>query len=220
MSIKGESMGESIDIALTDEALWNSFRGGDEQTHERAFERIYATSFRDLYVYGYRIAGSKELAEDCIHDLFVYLYDHRTTLGTTTSIKFYLFRSLRRLIVTALKQRHNLVSPDELPANFEFDVALPHEAIIVESDAEREAQRALQQMLEALPKRQKEALYLAYYEGFSNSHIAEVMGVEVETVYNLVYRAMTTLKANSRGLLGSAMFLLAARILLRSGLTL
>ncbi len=185
------------DPGFTDELLWDAFRSGDE----RAYEMIYTNYVRELYSYAYHLHRNKEVVEDCIHDLFVYLYEHRKTLGATTSIKFYLFRSLRRLIVGTIEQRKNLVSSESLLPTFEFEIIPSHELSLIEDDATKEIQQKLQKLIAELPKRQKEALYLAYYEEFTHKQIAETMNVEIETVYNFIYRALATLKANAGTLL-------------------
>jgi RNA polymerase sigma factor (sigma-70 family) len=44
--------------------------------------------------------------------------------------------------------------------------------------------------LQSLSKRQKESVYLKFYDGLSNTEIAEVMGVNIQSVYNHVSEAI------------------------------
>jgi RNA polymerase sigma factor (sigma-70 family) len=48
--------------------------------------------------------------------------------------------------------------------------------------------------LAKLPYRQRAALVLQYYEGLSQSEIAEVLGCRVGTVASLVHRGLAQLK--------------------------
>ena len=75
-------------------ALWRAFKSGDQA----AFARMYQCYSRVLYGYGFRVTHDAALIEDCIQDLFIELWRTRENLSDTTSIKFYLFRSLRRRI--------------------------------------------------------------------------------------------------------------------------
>lgn len=50
---------------------WQKFIDGDIES----FQKIYTTYVDDLFDYGMNICGDKELVLDCIHDLFVRLFD-------------------------------------------------------------------------------------------------------------------------------------------------
>ncbi len=52
----------------------------------------------------------------------------------------------------------------------------------------------LTKSFESLTKRQKEALFLRYYENFTYEQIAEAMQLELKSVYNLVSKAIDTLR--------------------------
>uniref|UniRef100_UPI003B3BE48E RNA polymerase sigma factor n=1 Tax=Spirosoma sp. TaxID=1899569 RepID=UPI003B3BE48E len=93
-----------------DETLWNQFRGGDEN----AFARLYQNYVQTLYHYCAHFATDRALIKDCIHDLFVELWKHRTTIGPTTSVRFYLMASIKRKLVRHLTAEQKLVSQDEI----------------------------------------------------------------------------------------------------------
>ena len=64
--------------------LWNAFRQGDKA----AFQQIYGLFSHDLLNYGYRVTNDRLLIEDAIHDLFIELWQSRSNLMETDSIKF------------------------------------------------------------------------------------------------------------------------------------
>jgi RNA polymerase sigma factor (sigma-70 family) len=101
--------------SYTDTELWQAFK----QSEEGAYQYIYHQYAPPLYNYGRHLIKNRQLVEDCLHDLFVYLYEHRQTLGPTDSIKFYLFRSLRRKITDALNAETRY--KDELSEEVEYD---------------------------------------------------------------------------------------------------
>jgi len=93
-----------------DETLWNLFRGGDEN----AFARLYQNYVQTLYHYCVHFATDRALIKDCIHDLFVELWKHRSTIGPTTSVRFYLMASIKRKLVRHLTAEQKLVSQDDM----------------------------------------------------------------------------------------------------------
>ncbi|QNF34094.1 hypothetical protein HUW51_15695 [Adhaeribacter swui] len=87
------------DFVKEDAVLWEEFKGGNYNS----FTVIYQNYIQVLYSYGLQVIKDPELVEDCIQDLFIYIWDNKNTLGKTENIKFYLFKALRRRIVVKLK---------------------------------------------------------------------------------------------------------------------
>ena len=49
-------------------------------------------------------------------------------------------------------------------------------------------------LLNKLPKRQKEAIYLKYYSGLKATEIAEIMDINYQSVVNILHKAIKNLK--------------------------
>ena len=91
-----------------DTSLWAAFKAGDAQ----AFERIYQQYIGLLTNYGLRIEADQDRVKDAIHDLFVDLWNHRSTLGNTDSIQYYLMKAFRRQLVSKLRaDRRSTTTP-------------------------------------------------------------------------------------------------------------
>jgi len=52
----------------------------------------------------------------------------------------------------------------------------------------------LHQALEKLPRRQREAVHLRYFQNMSNEEISALMQINIQSVYNLIFGAMSNLK--------------------------
>nr|GFC66022.1 hypothetical protein [Tanacetum cinerariifolium] len=65
-------------------------------------------------------------------------------------------------------------------------------AVQVQGDAEQSAR--LLAALNRLSKRQREALYLKFFDGFAYERIAEVMGLNTQSVRNLIFNALQVLR--------------------------
>lgn len=175
---------------LTDAELWNAFRQGDDE----AFSYLYRKFSPILYSYGYHLCRNRDQTEDCMQDLFVHLHQHRSHLGETDSIKFYLYRSLRRRIAEKAQASSRWVWDEESGVRPEFELDMPAEAGLIDEQTVHEHKQKLGYLLNRLPKRQKEALYLMYFEELSYPEIAQVMGLEIKSVYNLIYNALVSLR--------------------------
>ena len=178
-----------------DETLWNLFRGGDEN----AFARLYQNYVQTLYHYCSHFATDRALIKDCIHDLFVELWKHRTTIGPTTSVRFYLMASIKRKLVRHLTAEQKLVSQDDMSNGRRVVDLLPgcdpsHEHLMISFEEDSFINDCLHQALEKLPRRQREAVHLRYFQNMSNEEISALMQINIQSVYNLIFGAMSNLK--------------------------
>ncbi|NND34912.1 MAG: sigma-70 family RNA polymerase sigma factor [Saprospiraceae bacterium] len=167
---------------MTDELLWKELQNGNQG----ALKRIYDEHIVDLLQYGCRFTGAKEMVEDCVHDLFIYLWQNRSSLGNTHSIKSYLLVSLRRRIFKHLKKESVIDSKE--PVSFEAGLSVEDKWILAEDDAEKH--RALQEAFAALSDRQKEAIYLRYYQQMNYQSISQVMDINYQSVRNLIHNGI------------------------------
>lgn len=189
-------------LYTTDTDLWDDFLAGSK----KAYTYLYGKYATTLYNYGYKIAQNRELTEDCLQDLFLTILETRERLGRTDSIKFYLMRALRREIVRKLthEQRfnHDLDTLD-------FTIEFYYEPTWLDRQISSEQSTLLLHELNNLPARQKEALFLKYFDNLSYEEIAGVMGIEQTSVYKIVYKAIASLQ---KRMPANAVFLLLALI--------
>lgn len=171
----------------TDAALWDDFLSGSKS----AYAYLYDKYARTLYNYGYKIAQNRELTEDCLQDLFLAILETRERLGRTDSIKFYLMRALRREIVRRLNREQRF--DHELDA-IDFRIEFYYEPTWLDAQISQEQSTLLLHELNSLPARQKEALFLKYFDNLSYEEIAGVMGIEQSSVYKIVYKAIASLQ--------------------------
>jgi RNA polymerase sigma factor (sigma-70 family) len=155
---------------------------------------IYNTYFPSLYKYGMKLQPDANLVKDCIHDLFTGIWLSRERLSLTDSIRFYLLASLKRRIgrqQQGIWQR--LLDPGALTLSF----ASSHEEVLIGEQADLERKEKLERVMNRLPRRQREVLYLRYYEGLDTQQTAAIMSLSVNSTYVLLSKALNYLKKNS-----------------------
>lgn len=159
-----------------------------KENKEAALLQLYKNHYHDLFNYGLRIAGNQELTRDCIHDLFVHLWSKDSFEGIS-NLKPYLLKSLRYIIIDSLKKASLRRSGLELP-----DVALSIEDIRINSEIEEAVGLKITTALTKLTNRQKEVVYLRFYNGLDYAEIAEITGISNQSVRNLFSKAIKELR--------------------------
>ena len=173
---------------INDLLLWKAFRSGDEKALVTIYDR-----FTDLlYNYGCKIIGDGELVKDSIQELFIEIWQNRTRLGDTDSIKFYLLKSLRRKLIRSKAKSKGLLLKFFLDSN--KDVTPSHEFVLIAEQISAERKDQVLRMLDQLTKREREAVFLRYFEELNCDEIAEVMTLRKQVVYNLLHHALQQLK--------------------------
>lgn len=191
---------EQADHAVihTDVQLWQEFQSGSEE----AFATIYKNNAARLYNYGLKLVADKELVKDAIQDLFVELWEAKKRLGKVKSIKSYLYKSIRRKIISQLSKERKL-GHSEVVDDSIFEGSQSSEISLIEKQQFDKEREKLNLALASLPKRQREIVHLKYYAQLSYSEISEILEVNKKTAYSLMARSIEQLKRS----LGSSFFL-------------
>lgn len=169
--------------------IWDHFKVGNKV----AFEQIYNTHYAALYNYGYRFCGDPAQAKDAVHQLFVKLWDQKEKLRTPPSIRHYLIKSLRHILIDQFKTSTFYDALDHKEPYFSEQ---SYEFLLIQEDISTEQQIYLRKALKALTKRQKEAIYLKFYENLSYEEVSATMSLTVNSVYNLISRSIEILRKN------------------------
>jgi len=170
--------------------LWNQFRKDDDLS----FARLYQCYVQLLYNYCTQFTVDKALIKDCIHDLFVELWQHRHTLGDTTSVRYYLMASIKRKLVRHLNALQKNTSSEEIPLEYHHLYTNSAESGVIAHEEYMQTTTSLNNALEKLPRRQREAIFLKFYVNMTNEEISSFMKINIQSVYNLVFGALSTMK--------------------------
>ncbi len=173
-----------------DPDVWAAFRQGDE----RAYATLYEQHAAALYEYGVRLVQDEFLVRDALHDLFVKLWAKRAKLGPLDNVRYYLLTGLRNTLLDKKRrdQRYQHISLEDDKAPFTLSFSPEAEAL---HQQEQQGQAArLAAAIEQLSPRQKQVIYLRYYEELEYAQIAELLAINVKGVYKLTARALDALK--------------------------
>src|SRR6185436_17141094 len=78
---------------------------------------------------------------------------------------------------------------------YEFLYEFSIERITLEKQIAEEKGQKLRKTLSLLSKRQKEIIYLKYYQHLDHGQIAEIMNISRQSVYNLLHEVINKLRS-------------------------
>ena len=182
--------------AQEDTSLIVAIRSGDYD----AFTLLYNKYIQPLTHYGLKFMADLPAVEDCLHDVFVWLWANRHKLDMHTSVKSYLFKAVRTTMLHWLQKQNRLrgLNPGDEPG-YLFELQLTPETRVLHNESQRQLRQQIEGVLTSLTAKQKEVIYLRYYEGLNFEEIARNMNLSVKACYKLMGRAITILREKIPG---------------------
>lgn len=185
----GELLRRSVPEVPSDAALLARARGENREALGELYDRHAAPA----YSLAARLVGATAAA-DVVHDAFVALLEKPATFDPTMG-------TFRSWFMAAIHHRCLNLLRHERPAVGEESLSeMPGQDPEPVDDIVRRLQDAsVRDALSVLPIEQREALVLAYYEGLSQSAIAERVGAPLGTVKARMRRGLMSLRGLLRG---------------------
>ncbi|WP_310380067.1 sigma-70 family RNA polymerase sigma factor [Flavobacterium sp.] len=179
---------------LDDSTLWSNLKAGDKV----AFSFLFKKYYEDLVRYGKSLSTFPEKVEDCVQDVFTDLWVYKNKLSDVALAKPYLLASVRKRIIRT-QERDSIFSKSTSldSVSFLFECSIEDHFIAAETSDSKILY--LNKLLNELPARQKEALYLRFNQGLTVSQIAVLLDVNYQSANNLLHRALLSLRKEWNG---------------------
>lgn len=177
---------DNISQGYTENDIWQLLKAGKQEALSLLVYRYYD----DLFRYGCGLCEKITLVEDVIQDLFCDLWQKRAGLGDVSLIKPYLFISLRRRIFRKLKAERNITAFDGDKAEFNFDVEFSPEDLMIKKQDKEKLGVIINSYMNQLSSRQREAIYLRFYENLGYQAISQIMNITVPYLYLLIHKSV------------------------------
>ena len=172
--------------SVADEVLAAAIVAGDA----RAFETLFRAHYAGMCAFAARIVTRRDVAEDLVQEVFLYVWRNRSTWRIEHSVKQYLYAALRHGALRYL--RHERVVRAHVP-----EAVILFERPIRLADAELEWEEtvtAVRAAIAKLPERCRLVYTLHREQGLSYAEVAAVMGISVKTVDAQMGRALKSLR--------------------------
>lgn len=170
----------------TDAILWQQLKDGSELALGRLM-RKYASQLQN---YGYKFIRDEDFVKDCVQEVFIDVWHRRQQLANPDSVRAYLLSSVRRRVLRdgfrqQIRRDNDPVDLSETEAFVDFSP----EWSLIEQESLAEMSRRVAALLNQLPKRQREVLYLRFYQGLERDEIAQIMAINPQSVSNMLQAA-------------------------------
>ena len=150
------------------------------------FSSIFSIYYNDLVLFATRITKDLYIAEDIVQDIFVNLWEDRTSLKISVSLKSYLLKAVKNRCIdwyrhNKIIQKHSdFVSGQSIMLDYDTDSYLLYS----------ELQGKIDTALAMIPTEFSEAFRMSRYNGLKYHEIAKLLDVSVRTIEVRISKAL------------------------------
>ena len=155
---------------------------------EQAAFSIIVYRYTDRYLaMAERVLNDREEAKDAIQEAFIKLWEKA---GSFNSDKAKFSTWFYRIVLNQCLDKKRKKKPISLPENFDVKDDSQNQE---ERTHEEQIATKVRDQLNGLPKNQKIAIMLCYFEGLSNKEAAEILDLNIKALESLLSRGRKTL---------------------------
>lgn len=172
----------------------------------RQFELLFKSHYKSLCAFANSFVHDKDTAEEIVQEVFINLWEKKSTIDQGKSVKSYLFTSVKNRCINHIRDHKKFRS-------YLLDVEIELEIPVEDRDqlAGDETLSRINQALDKLPPKCREVFELSRFEAMKYKQIAEKMAISVKTVEVQMSKALRILKEE----LGDLLFWLLILFLFR-----
>jgi RNA polymerase sigma-70 factor, ECF subfamily len=168
-----------------DKLILEQLKNGEEKALKTLFDRYYPS----LCNYALQLLNDPDQAEEVVQDLLVRIWIKRNSLNIETSLKYYLFRSVRNQCI-------NLIQHEKVKQLHARNIK---EALFAEEAADSyhldpEIAYRIEAAIEAMPEKRREIFRLSRDKSMKYREIAEKLNISIKTVETQMGLALRTLR--------------------------
>ncbi len=163
---------------------------------KEALEALYARYVTPVYSLAMYMLKQQPLAEEVTQDIFLNIWLKASSYNVDRGQpRAWIMSVAHHKIVDVIRSRRRTLTMTD-PGEYETLDLLPSSQISTEEEVEQNLERErIFKALSVLPAAQREVIMLAYFEGYSQSEMAEKLQQPLGTVKTRVRLAMQKLRA-------------------------
>ena len=183
-------------IDLNNEKKSDNFQTG---INSEQFETLFSDFYPKLLAYTVSILNDKQVAEDIVQEVFLYVWENRHKLQFGKGVLSYLFQTAYTRSIDYIRKndRYEAYVRDALmDISKEYYSFLQNGCSILYELFSQDFHRELNDLLSKLPETRRKVFELVYEKGLKAREIADLMQMSQRTVESHVYLTMKYLKEN------------------------
>ncbi len=177
-----------------DVALLERISKGDEAALAQLYDLYSAILFGLIRT----IVNNREIAEDLLQEIFLLIWDHAGSFDASKgSVYTWVITLARNKSIDKIRSKSYRMQQQHVSGEYSAPFATlvsneksPHEMMWLDEKAE-----ILKNALNNIPAKQREMIEIAYFEGFSQSKIAETYNIPLGTVKTRMRQGLDKLQA-------------------------
>lgn len=154
---------------------------------QQAYKELFMILYPSLQQFSFSILRSKQLAEEAVSDVFIKIWEKRSTIDSILNLKFYLFTSVRNVSLNYLKKQKGLqkLNSDDYWVELHSVYFDPEQLMLT-----AEMISKVMEAINSLPPRCKLIFKLVKEEGLRYREVAELLELSPKTVENQMTLAL------------------------------
>lgn len=175
-------------ISLNDQLIIEQIKN----QNVKVFEAVFKEYFKPLSIYANKYVCDLDIAQDVVQEVFVKLYEKKDDLVIHTSLKAFLYASVKNrcldyLRSNKIRQKHKEAIQNESDTFIQED----------DNDAieQTELQEKIYKAIQSLPDQNRKIFILSRFEGKTNQEIAEELNISKRTVETHISNALKKIKS-------------------------
>lgn len=159
---------------------------------EKAFETFFLYYYPQVKGFICGLLQSQEEAEDISQDIFLMLWNNRSSLNTINNFKSYLFRVCKNAAYRHIER--SLLFKSYQQKQIEKTVSTPETNETDDNIHLKELELLVAMAVEKMPPQRKKIYKMSRESGMSSEEIAQILGINKRTVENHLSQALTDIR--------------------------
>jgi RNA polymerase sigma-70 factor (family 1) len=173
-------------LHATDPDVVAAIRQGDEKAFEQTFRQYYER----LCHYACAMLKDEDEAEEVVQHVFFTIWEKRTELEITLSLKSYLYRAVHNHCLNRFK--HATVREAHRDYSIQF-ISQSYDPV-TEAIHANELEERIEKAISTLPEQCQKAFRMSRFEELKYQEIADHLGISIKTVENQIGKALKILR--------------------------
>ncbi len=155
-----------------------------KQSNKDAFNVLFRYYYPGLVVFAMRYLHIKEESEEMVQDVFLKLWSERENLRIHTSLRDFLFTSVKNKCLDRIKHKKVQEKFDNLFR------PTPNEITNYDLFVEQELRDMIKKTMDQLPTECRKVFVLSRIQNLKYKEVADKLGISVKTVENQISKAL------------------------------
>ncbi len=163
----------------------------------KIFEELFRQYFYPLTGFANHILYDPEASRDVVHTVFVNLWENREHMHLNTSLKSWLFTSVKNRCLNYLRDNRKFIHGDPSENQMTDKMAEAEKDLMAVAETEGRIKMAI----DKLPDACRKIFLMNRFEGFKYREVAEKLGISEKTVETQMSRALKILRNELKDLI-------------------